>query len=575
MTIQNFKQHIDDACILSNTYEYQNPALAKRGLAFGVAGEVVIDKVTAKIVVGVPKAFPNCAPTFFLLNQEDFIRLPHVEPDGYICYTHDDTLVLDIYNEPGIIAGCFQLAIKTLKDGIDRKDKNEFYNEYEAYWRHLKDVSAMFANIELSEDVEVIKYSKLKDKDKDKELFFAVSDTTDRMNSYQRIVNVKENPAQYFNGLYIPLKKGAEILIPNFKQELTLEDIRELILKNITPSNEKKIRTALSKTKQEDLIVIDFPLPNGNHSLLALRFKKINYTTHPLFTPGSTASVIPYNVKRVDPEFMLTRGGNGNSFIDKKVLVIGGGSVGSAVAEELIKAAVINVDVVDKEILEIDNCYRHNCGFKYVNKKKAEAIKDKLIAYYPHSNVSAFNMAIEDAISKKKIDFKIYDAIVVATGNATVNQFLMKFFRKEILGKPILFSWLDPYGVGGHCLVSNISENGCYQCLYTNEALHNIASFAAANQQRSFVKNISGCGSVYVPYGALDANKTAILTVGKILDLFAGKEPINALYSWKGSSELFLQEGYNLSDRYHQTTEQLEAGKSLFHQSKCKLCGKG
>ena len=39
-------------------------------------------------------------------------------------------------------------------------------------------------------------------------------------------------------------------------------------------------------------------------------------------------------------------------------------------AEELIKAAVINVDVVDKEILEIDNCYRHNCGFKYINKKR-------------------------------------------------------------------------------------------------------------------------------------------------------------------------------------------------------------
>ena len=53
------------------------------------------------------------------------------------------------------------------------------------------------------------------------------------------------------------------------------------------------------------------------------------------------------------------------------------------------------------------------------------------------------------------------------------------------------------------------------------------------------------------------------------------KETINAVYSWKGSSELFLQEGYNLSDRYKQTAEQLEAGKSLFHQPKCKLCGKG
>ncbi len=571
MTIDDFKLNVDDACILTNTEEYKNPALAKRGLDFGIAGEVIIDRITAKIAIGISKAFPNCSPDFFLLNPEDFVRIPHVEYDGYICYTYNDTVVLDIDNLPGIIAGCFELAMKTLKDGIHRKDNNEFYNEYEAYWRGLKDVGVMFANIVLREDVEVIKYSKVKDKEK--EFLFAVSDTADRINSYQRLINAKESPPQFFNGLYIPIKKGSEILIPQFHQELTIADVRELILKNVTSANEKKIRTALSKSKLEDLIVIDFPLPNGNHCLVGIRFKGINHAMHPLFS-SCMSSVIPLNIKRVDPEFMLIRGGSGTSFIDKKVLVIGGGSVGSAISEELIKAAVINVDVVDKEILEVDNCYRHNCGFRYVNKKKAEAIKGKLTSYYPHANVNAFNMSIEDAISKKKINFGIYDAVVVATGNATINQFLMKFFRKEIPNKPVLFSWLDPYGIGGHCLITNITEKGCYQCLYANESLHNAASFAAANQSKSFVKSISGCSSAYVPYGALDANQTAILTIRKVLGVLADKETKNSIYSWKGNSELFLQEGYNLSERYMQSAEQLEAGKSMFHQSKCKLCGK-
>ncbi len=571
MTIEDFKQIVGEACILSNTCEYKNPVLAKRGLDFGIAGEALAGGITAKIAVAAPGAFPNCRPTFFLLNQEDFIQLPHVEEDGYICYTHNDTLVLDIDNPPGIIKGCFELALKTLTDGICRENNDEFYNEYEAYWRRLKNVRIVFTNIALGEDVEIIKYSKIKDK----ESLFAVTDTTDRINSYQRVINAKESPAQFFNGLYIPLQKGAEILIPKSNQELTLEDVRELILKNVTTSNEKKIRTALCKSKLEDLFVIDLPLPNGNHSLFAIRFKGINHAViHPLFAPGGTANIIPCIIKRVDPEFMLARGGNGSNFMDKKVLVIGGGSVGSAVCEELIKAAVINVDVVDKERLDIDNCYRHNCGFMYVNKKKADAIKEKLRSFYPHSNVIAFSMSIEDAISKKKMDFAKYDAVIVATGNATVNQFLMKFFRKEIPGTPILFSWLDPYGIGGHCLITNISENGCYQCLYTNDSLHNIASFAGATQEKSFVKNISGCGSVYVPYGALDANQTAILTVRKILDVFSGKETSSAIYSWKGSSELFLKEGYYFSDRYHQPAEQLDSGKSLFHQTKCNICGK-
>lgn len=568
MKIEEFKELVEETGVLKNSFQYSTPALVKQGLELAVSGEVEINGSIAKIGIAVSNSFPFSKPVYYLLNRDDFDLLPHLDSDGNICYSHNDTLVLDSDNPGGIITACFEMAIKTLSDGINRENDDEFYNEYEAYWLRIKDAGFAFANIDLGEDVQVIKYSK----SKEKERVYAASDETDRIGAYERLFSKAVSP-QFCNGLHIPLKAGAKILIPSSKEVFTSGDVRKMIFENIAVKNEQKIRTILSKTKTEDFIVCSLPQPNGNIALFGFRLKGISHAVHPLLRTDNNSIVIPYAIKRVDPEFMMMRGGTGHIVSEKKVLVIGGGSVGSAVCEELIKASVIHVDVVDKELLEVENCYRHICGIKFLYEKKSDAIKDKLNSYYPHSKVNGYYCSIEEAVAKKRISIKNYDAIVVATGNATSNHYLMRLFKKEIPGVPVFYSWLDPYGIGGHCLITNISDKGCYGCLYTNEQLHNSASFADANQSKSFVKSISGCGSVYMPYGSLDANQTAMLTVRKVLDVFHGKESENAIYSWKGDDGDFVSNGFVLSKRYDLTVEELLETKSKFYQTSCKICG--
>jgi molybdopterin-synthase adenylyltransferase len=209
-----------------------------------------------------------------------------------------------------------------------------------------------------------------------------------------------------------------------------------------------------------------------------------------------------------------------------------------------------------------------------VLENKAKAIKKKLESFYPHANVKAVSTSVEEALEKGTINLNDYDAIIVATGNATLNQYLNRLLKKEIPATPVLYSWLDPFGIGCHCLITNIDTRGCFHCLYANEDLHNSASFADKLQSKSFAKNIAGCGTTYVPYGSLDAIQTAILTVRKLLDVFCGKETQSSVNSWKGDSSLFLSEGYNLSPRYNQSEEQLQAGKELFYEPNCPVCGK-
>jgi molybdopterin/thiamine biosynthesis adenylyltransferase len=568
MNNTDFFNFVQNSNILTDVTEMLLPTFTKRGLVLGVAGFIHLEERLVHICVGATARFPEKELEFFFLNQSEFDILPHVEDNGFICYTNDDNLVLDIDNPCGIIKESFELVRKVLIDGFRKSNEADFYNEYEAYWRRLKSTVSVFANISVNESVTLLKYTKIKDTSN----FFSTNDQTECLASYTRFLGSKDKPS-YHNGIYIPLLFGSKLTIPRSGDLMDISLVRQIIDQHVSQENQKKIRSLLSKTKADDLIIFSLPQPNGYYSLFGVRLKGISHNTHPLLNTATEVNIIPFTVTRLDSEFMLNRGGTGQSFINKNVLVIGAGSVGSAICEEVIKAGIINLSVIDKDILLPENCYRHNCGFRYVNKKKAEAVKLKLESYYPHAEVKAYSLSIENILEQKGINFQDYNAIIIATGNANTNQYLNKLFKEKFKGIPVLFSWLDPFGIGGHCLVSNISDQGCYQCLYSNISLHNIASFAAPIQHKSFSKSISGCGSMYVPYGSLDALQTAILTIRKLLDVLLGEETKNSIFSWKGNPKMFLSEGYKLSPRFLQNEQQLLISKDLFYQEKCIVCG--
>src|SRR5690606_25821281 len=160
------------------------------------------------------------------------------------------------------------------------------------------------------------------------------------------------------------------------------------------------------------------------------------------------------------------RGGTGELSSNKEGLILGGGSVGGFITEALVRKGFFDLTIVDRDVLASDNCYQHLTGFTDLGKNKAAAIKIKVERYYQHSKITSIETGIEESLRKKKIDISIYDFIVVATGNVTVNMHLNKIFTHDFPGKPVFYTWNDPYGIGGHCLVTNMEPLGCYRCLY-------------------------------------------------------------------------------------------------------------
>lgn len=81
--------------------------------------------------------------------------------------------------------------------------------------------------------------------------------------------------------------------------------------------------------------------------------------------------------------------------LDKCVVLVGVGSVGSFVAMELARSGVGAFVLIDTDILEIHNICRHQCGFDDLGRYKVDAVKDKILNINPNAKVVTFRSVVQ------------------------------------------------------------------------------------------------------------------------------------------------------------------------------------
>ena len=247
-------------------------------------------------------------------------------------------------------------------------------------------------------------------------------------------------------------------------------------------------------------------------------------------------------------------------------------------AFELVRAGVLNLTLVDPDNLEPENTFRHVLGRAGWWKEKAKALGASIESQFPYAQVKPIVGYIEQILSNGIVDPRSYDLIVLATGNPTAELEVNALIHRTTDTPPVLFSWLEPYGIGGHALVTNnTSDGGCLECLYTSDAgvideyLSNRASFAAPNQ--AFGLSLTGCGSLHTPYGSVAALQTAALATCLAIDTLTGAENGSPLRSWKGQPRAFSEAKFRLSARYACSQEELDNQTYLYRAANCKVCG--
>lgn len=91
----------------------------------------------------------------------------------------------------------------------------------------------------------------------------------------------------------------------------------------------------------------------------------------------SVSQITPILIDRIDKQYLMTRSNEvSNILADKKVLLIGCGSLGGYIANELVKAGIEKMMLLDADHLYENNVFRHLLGLEYVGQYKCVALQN-------------------------------------------------------------------------------------------------------------------------------------------------------------------------------------------------------
>lgn len=574
MNTDNIFETLNNLSLLQNLTPIIESKLPQgREIIKAFEGQIDLNGVFVSIIIAIDAYFPFRKPLYFVTPFDRLGFIPHIDSDGYICYMEDEGTIINPTNIEGIFIETFDKVKYTLLKGINKENVLDFINEFEVYWNRLNSeitINSLINHDDILKEVVTIKDNS--------GLIFAGNNTNVLANFFLK--SGKSLKSQNCNtAIYIPLKPNSFIIPPSYNTFWDNKTLYNYIIDNLSVNNKKILKKLChGRRRLEENIILKLPQQNGNFALFGINFSSYpKPAVHPLINIFSNSIIKPIEIKRYDKRLIIPRGGGDYNLNNKKILVVGCGSIGGTIALELAKSGITNITLVDNDKLSISNIYRNVLGNNKVEKYKVFALKEEIENKLPFTEITAINNTIEYAIKYQKIDLSRYDLIIISTGNPTINLYLNNFIKSNCIKVPIIFTWLEPYGIGGHALLSNNNEkNGCYECLYLNSSdeFYNIASFSERDQ--FFAKTVSGCGSLYTPFGSLDSLQTATLVIRLSINVLQKKEPDNPLLSWKGDSNNFTSANFKLSKRFiHQDSKELFQNRYLYKNPSCLVCSKG
>lgn len=527
-----------------------------------IIGEVRIGGKLVRLVIVFPPEFPKILPIIQFLNYIDYPLISHVFPSGAVCFADIDSVIIRTDEPIAVIRDVIKLAIDTITKGFDESTKDDLLNDFELYWR-----------AKATETMEAI----LTPSNKPKHIYqiencFGDSKAalTDFFQKHHADVNIKNLLCT--EHILVPIT-ATQFLRPRFWTSDT--NIYELLFATLYSLPPDQLRNLLIMLNHSinSTVIFQLSLPNDYYCFIGIQLTPLfGSKEHPLINKSYSRSTSIF-IKRQDKAFLLERAGGNLKLQSKRVLLVGCGAVGSYIAQEIAKTGIQELVLIDHDKFEANNLYRHTLGrHKNLQKSKVEALKEKLTKEIPFIEIETFDARVEELIDQQKLDFGAYDLVIVATGDPNTNFYMNQYFLQHHKGLPVLYTWLDPYGIGGHTLVSNNQgKTGCYHCLYDDQ-LHNEASFAAPNQK--FTKSLSGCSGYFVPFSALDANQVALQTIRVANRVLLEEEQDNPIVSWRGDATSFLDKGFEVSSRYNQSTKMLLKNQYGYKKKHCTVCGK-
>ncbi|RKG89311.1 ThiF family adenylyltransferase [Corallococcus terminator] len=526
------------------------PTSEPRAIHCTLSGRMVVAGHTVHLQVSLPTEFPRCLPEIEVLEMFPPVgELPHLSAQGQgkVCFPQDANL-LDADEPYAIVLDALAFTRNLLERMLpDSKRASEFAREAFVYWGQMaqRGVECVVTLGEHPAPIWVLS--------KGDELRAVVDDVAEYVAS--RAPGGMEGLESKF-ALYLPL--GAERVASGFhpRELATLDGLRKHV-RALPEEDRIRLSLLLGHVQGTELfVVVGLRRPQEERALLGLRIFDIQ-GGHPLEDVQALARIEPVLLRRRDHSFLAPRGGAGKGLRSRRVLLAGCGAVGGYIAFSLARAGIGGISLVDPDLLALENTYRHVCGLSWAGISKVVGLQWEIERAIPYVSVNAYRGRFERLLDSNASLLLENDLVISAMGHPTMDLDLNKRVWSDTKHPPVIFTWLEPLGVGGHALLTHRSKpdgfpRGCLKCLYSRPveggAIQNRAAFASPDAV--YTRDTLGCGSRYLPFADLDAQRTAELATRLALRALRGEVSDAPLLSWRGERKPFEDEGFSVTELF-------------------------
>jgi molybdopterin/thiamine biosynthesis adenylyltransferase len=149
---------------------------------------------------------------------------------------------------------------------------------------------------------------------------------------------------------------------------------------------------------------------------------------------------------------------------EKRVVIVGLGSGGSAIANELARTGVGHFDLVDFDRLSVPNLARHISGLADLGRLKVEAVADYLWNASPVADVRTHDMNITTDPERLQKIISGADLVIGATDSEDAKSILNRMaWRLKI---PAVYAAAYDQGFGGDVFLAQPPDGACYECFH-------------------------------------------------------------------------------------------------------------
>jgi len=484
---------------------------------------------------------PDSRPSIYLYNDNGF-DFPHVMlheeevidnkdfPKGkyrWVCLYEQESVVNSIVSYEDKIFDVIDRLIELLSMTSVEREK-EFQKEFLFYWNAAS--SSRPVKIYLSQEESFCRMSVYCSKTDTRyiETGLELSDLNERKKNERMWQHHVENDV-----FFIPIEDTREILPPHRGHPWTINNVKDILygkqIDHISAETYQSINNEMIST-QNTVLVFGMKGEQSN-ATFAVKVKCKNITGRTLIQKicEDALDVEPLVTVRRDYSFLSYQIGNDIGLHGKKVLLIGGGSLGSYVAFELVKNGVSSLKIYDRDMLADENILRWAYGGYGIGKNKAKILGLQLGLLHPEIHIEATDKNID---SKTLIeDEKLADMIVFTIGSSDFQLSFNRTLHENQCHIPVIYTWLEAGGRYSHVLKVDYSKLGCYECLFTNDQGELVNNRASLNEEQDIGEQIirNGCGGTRAAYGTAVLLRTTAALLDVIQKILSGEMEENTL----------------------------------------------